>query len=201
MNKLIMHSSLHPVRRRLGLASVRCGLLLVSILCALAPAGVVNASEQASAVSRVGFVDIPYLIDRAPQALEAERRLADEFAPRQKELEVQRAQLAQMTAKLADMSSDLAEAEYSQLDRESRSLERRIKRNEQDFREDLNIQKNDEFKKVRILVLEAIAKFGEKNNYDLIVSDGVLFANKRIDVTERILDSLAIEFARLESAN
>ena len=176
-------------------------MVLLSMLCTLLPVSGVLATEQAAVVSRVGFVDIPYLIDRAPQALEAEQRLAAEFAPRQKELEVQRAELAQLAAKLADVSSELAESEYAQLDRESRSLERRIKRNEQDFREDLNIQKNNEFKKVRILVLEAIARFGEKNNYDLIVSDGVLFANKRIDVTERILDSLGIEFAKLQSTN
>jgi len=50
-------------------------------------------------------------------------------------------------------------------------------------------------------VLEAIARFGEQHDYDLIVSDGVLYANKRIDVTERILDSLVGEFARLQSAN
>ena len=158
-----------------------------------------NASEQAQ--SRIGFVDIPYLIDRAPQAVEAEQRLEAEFAPRQAELEYQRAQLAELAARLADSTLELPEVEIAQLERETRGLERRIKRSEQDFREELNIQKNNEFKKVRILVLEAIAKFGELHDYDLIVSDGVLYANKRIDVTERILESLESEFARLQSAN
>lgn len=164
--------------------------------------GLVQADESGQALSRVGFVDIPYLIDRAPQAVEAEQRLETEFAPRQEELEVQRAELAVLAARLADSTSlELPEAEIAQLDRETRGLERRIKRSEQDFREELNIQKNNEFKKVRILVLEAIAEFGEQHDYDLIVSDGVLFAHKRIDVTERILESLEREFARLQSAN
>ncbi|MFK8080780.1 MAG: OmpH family outer membrane protein [Granulosicoccus sp.] len=178
-------------------AAVILALALVSVLAAAI--GHAQGNELAS--SRIGFVDIPYLIDRAPQALEAEQRLETEFAPRQRELEVQRAELADVTARLADTSLELSEAEYAQLDRESRSLERRIKRSEQDFREELNIQKNNEFKNVRILVLEAIAQFGEQQDYDLIVSDGVLYANKRIDVTERILDSLMKEFTRLQSAN
>mgnify|MGYP000312102866 CR=1 FL=1 len=161
----------------------------------------VHADEQDVALSRIGFVDIPYLIDRAPQALEAERRLETEFAPRQKELEIQRAQLAELAARMADTSLELTEAELAQLDRETRGLERRVKRSEQDFREELNIQKNNEFKNVRILVLEAIAEFGKQQDYDLIISDGVLFANKRIDVTERILESLERENARLKSAN
>lgn len=174
--------------------------LVVAFLLVLSPS--VAFPDQSGVVSsRIGFVDIPYLIDRAPQAVEAEQRLETEFAPRQQELEIQRAQLAELAARLADASLELPEAELAQLDRESRGLERRIKRSEQDFREELNIQKNNEFKKVRILVLEAIAEFGEQQNYDLIVSDGVLYANKRIDVTERILESLEREFARLQSAN
>ena len=180
----------------------------VVLLVAMMQPGVVAAGgnpaladEQGAALSRIGFVDIPYLIDRAPQALEAEQRLETEFAPRQAELEEQRAQLAELTARLADTSLELQESEIAQLDRETRGLERRVKRSEQDFREELNIQKNNEFKNVRILVLEAIAEFGKKQDYDLIVSDGVLFANKRIDVTERILESLVRENSRLKSAN
>ncbi|MFK7995440.1 MAG: OmpH family outer membrane protein [Granulosicoccus sp.] len=182
------------------------GLRLPATIFALTLASIVyvaqaHAAETSAASSRIGFVDIPYLIDRAPQALEAEQRLETEFAPRQRELEVQRTALAELVARLADVTLELSEAEYAQLDRESRSLERRIKRSEQDFREELNIQKNNEFKNVRILVLEAIAQFGEQQDYDLIVSDGVLYANKRVDVTERILDSLVKEFTRLQSAN
>jgi len=156
---------------------------------------------KGAALSRIGFVDIPYLIDKAPQAVEAEQRLETEFAPRQAALKEQRDQLAELTARLNDNTLELSEADQIRLDRESRGLERRIKRSEQDFREELNIQKNNEFKKVRIQVLEAIARFGKTHEYDLIVSDGVLFAAKRIDVTERILESLVRENQRLQSAN
>lgn len=176
--------------------------LVLMVVSGLLPA---IADEQTNAndaaLSRIGFVDIPYLIDKAPQALEAEQRLETEFAPRQSELQEQRDQLRELTARLNDNSLELPEADQVRLDRETRGLERRIKRSEQDFREELNIQKNNEFKKVRILVLEAIARFGKTHEYDLIVSDGVLFAAKRIDVTERILESLVKENQRLQSSN
>ncbi len=158
-------------------------------------AAVGHAVADGAGASRIGFVDIPYLIDRAPQALEAEQRLESEFAPRQAELERQRAELAEMASRLVNGGLSLDEDERRRLDRETRGLERRIKRNEQDFREELNIRKNDEFKNVRILVLEAIASFGKEHDYDLIVSDGVLYANNRVDVTERILEYLAHDLA------
>lgn len=172
------------------------------VLLSLVLFGVANSTVAADTEnSKIGFVDIPYLIDQAPQALEAEQRLEAEFAPRQAELENQREELNLLSNQLLDVSTDLDETERSQMDVKARSLERRIKRSEQDFREELNIQKNNEFKRVRVLVLEAIAKFGKQNDYDLIVSDGVLFAAKRIDVTERILDSLVKDFTRLQSSN
>ena len=187
----VMTRTILPARRRARVVSAAAFLLALV-------AGTAVADEGGS---RIGFVDIPYLIDRAPQALEAEKRLEAEFAPRQAELEMQRAELAGLSARLDDLDGELSDDERQQLDRETRALERRIKRSEQDFREELNIQKNDEFKTVRVLVLEAIASFGKQHDYDLIVSDGVLFANPRIDVTERILESLLREHARLSSAN
>lgn len=194
---------LNTVNNRIGELPRLLSALVLLVL--ITGAGQLSADSKAgkdAALSRIGFVDIPYLIDKAPQALEAEQRLETEFAPRQAELKEQRDQLAQITAKLNDSTlENLTEDEHSRLDRESRGLERRIKRSEQDFREELNIQKNNEFKKVRVLVLEAIARFGKTHEYDLIVSDGVLFAAKHIDVTERILESLVRENQRLQSAN
>ena len=201
-----------------GVARVVARTLVLGTALALAPPvagpstglaraqGVADAPARAgvadaAALSRIGFVDIPYLIDRAPQALEAERRLEAEFRPRQAELERQRSELATLAARLADSSRTIDDAERTRLDREARGLERRIERDEQDFREELSIQKNNEFKTVRILVLEAIARFGKRLDYDLIVSDGVLYADERIDVTERILESLSREHARLQSSN
>ena len=118
-----------------------------------------------------------------------------------KSLAAAREQLADMNAELADISSELSDVNRLAVERDARALERRIKRSEQDFREELNIQKNNEFKFVRERVLDAIARFGREHDYDLIVSDGVLYANERIDVTERILEALTIEIAQRQSAN
>ncbi len=197
------HEDLHVIRATDSFFRLRYAVVafLLGLLLAALPVQADKLESDGAALSRIGFVDIPYLIDKAPQALEAEQRLETEFAPRQAELKRQRDELAELTARLNDNTLELAEADQIRLDRETRGLERRIKRSEQDFREELNIQKNNEFKKVRILVLEAIARFGKTNQYDLIVSDGVLFAAKRIDVTERILESLVKENLRLQSAN
>lgn len=174
---------------------------LIGLLAAVIIGLIGSSSVFAQGNTTIGFVDIPYLIQKAPQAVEAELRLEAEFAPRQAELAEERERLSVMSAELTDLDSGLSEDDRLRLDREVRALERRIKRSEQDFREELNIQKNNEFKHVRERVLDAIARFGREQEYDLIVSDGVLYANERIDVTDRILEALTVEIAQRQSSN
>ena len=150
------------------------------ILLLLLASGVANAGEI-----KLGFVDIPFLIDEAPQAHAASSRLEREFAPRQAIIKQQKAELEVLRSELDSTSLD--NAERATKEREYRKIERRMKRDEQEFLEELNIQKNQEFKKVRVYVLNAIATFAKSHNYDMIISDGVLFANKTVDVTDKVL--------------
>lgn len=137
---------------------------------------------------KIGFVDIPFLIDKAPQSQAASNRLEREFAPRQDSIKQQKAELDLLRSELD--SDTLSVAERAVIEREYRKTERRMKRDEQEFQEELNIQKNQEFKQVRVYVLDAIATFAKRHSYDMIISDGVLFANKRVDVTDKVLFEL-----------
>jgi len=133
--------------------TVRAALILLLLL-----AGRVAGAAEI----KLGFVDIPFLIDEAPQAQAASSRLEREFAPRQEIIKDQKAELEVLRTELD--SSSLDSAERAMKEREYRKIERRMKRDEQEFREELNIQKNQEFKKVRVYVLNAIATFAKSNN-------------------------------------
>jgi len=156
--------------------TVRSAIILLLLLAT----NVANAGDI-----KLGFVDIPFLIDEAPQAQAASSRLEREFAPRQLLIKEQKAEIEILHKELEDSSLSAAERAFKE--REYRKIERRMKRDEQEFREELNIQKNQEFKKVRVYVLNAIATFAKSHNYDMIISDGVLFANKTVDVTDKVL--------------
>ncbi|MCB1755136.1 MAG: OmpH family outer membrane protein [Gammaproteobacteria bacterium] len=145
---------------------------------------------EARADILIGFVDIPYLIDKAPQALEASQRLEEEFSPRQEKIASLQARLDEIRKRIDIEGVELSLIERKELEREAQKHERQIKRDQVEFREQLNIRKNSEFKKIRLIVLNAIEIFGKQNQYDLIVSDGVLYVNDAVDVTERILQQL-----------
>jgi outer membrane protein len=150
----------------------------------------VLASAAAAQEPKIGFVDIPFIIDRAPSAKAASARLEKEFAPKQKAIREKRALLKSKREQLEKDGLIMTAEQRTELEREIRAIERKLRGEEQDFREELNIQKNNEFKKVRLSVMEAINQLAKEEGFDLILSDGVLFSSKRFDLTENILEHM-----------
>ena len=91
--------------------TLRCAIIFLALVLS----GAVAAQEM-----KIGFVDIPFLIDEAPQAQAASIRLEREFAPRQELIKEQKAELEILREELEDDSLDSAalhrsETEYRQI--------------------------------------------------------------------------------------
>lgn len=148
-----------------------------------------SAQSMAAIPPVIGFVDIAYLIDHSPQSLQARERLEAEFLPRQQELTELREERSRVESDSTGVDNEDSEL-LQRGERDIRSIERRIQRLEQAFREDLNIKRNNELKSVRTRVLESVAVFARQEGFDLILTDGVLFASASVDVTQRVLEQL-----------
>ena len=160
---------------------------LMGLLAMLAAFSSSQSMAEASLV--IGFVDIAYLIDHSPQSLQARERLETEFLPRQQELTELREERSRVESDFTGVDSEDSEL-LQRGERDIRAIERRIQRLEQAFREDLNIKRNNELKSVRTRVLESVAVFARQEDFDLILTDGVLFASASVDVTQRVLEQL-----------
>ena len=147
---------------------------------------------------KVGFVNVAKVLEQAPQAEDARGRIEREFAPRDKELLAEQKGLRSMEDDLVKDGAMMSEAERSKLERDIRNLQREIRRAQEEFREDLNVRRNQELGKIQRQVLEVIRVLAENEDYDLIVSDGVLFAGDRVDITDEVLSLLRVEFAQLK---
>jgi outer membrane protein len=84
----------------------------------------------------------------------------------------------------------MSAAEHSKLDRDILTLQRDVKRKGDEFREDLNLRKNEEMNKLLGIIQSAISDIGKEENYDLIVYEGVAYASSAIDLTDKVLDKL-----------
>lgn len=139
---------------------------------------------------KIGFVNAAQVIEEAPQADLARKQLEKEFSPRDKEIIKEQKQLRKLEEKLSRDGPIMSENERVKLDRDIRTRKRELKRAQEEFREDLNIRRNEAFEKLRRRVFEVIVTIAEEQKYDLIVSDGVVYASKQIDITKLIIQQL-----------
>lgn len=144
---------------------------------------------------KVGFVNTAKVLEQAPQAEHARKKLQNEFAPRDKELVKSQKKLKKLEDKLSTDSAIMNEGKRREIEREILSQKRDIKRSQQEFREDFNIRRNEELGKLQRLVLKAIEKLAKEQKFDIIVGDNsVLYASQRVDITAKVLQVLRDQF-------
>lgn len=139
---------------------------------------------------KLGFVNAAKILEEAPQAEAARNKLEKEFAPRDKNLAASQKQLKSLEDKLTKDDSAVSDAERRKAERDIISQKRDFKRAQDEFREDFNIRRNEEFGKLQKLVYDTIVALAKQDSYDLIVSDGAIFASDRVDITNQVLQRL-----------
>lgn len=150
-----------------------------------------SAGSVIAADMNVGFVDTARVLKQAPQAELARKKLESEFAPRDQQVVEMRKTLKNMEDELAKDSTVMSELVRKKKERAIISQKRDIKRAREEFNEDLNIRRNEELAKLQKLVYEVIITLAKDENYDVILGDNVMFASKRVDVTDKVLQRLS----------
>ena len=156
--------------------------LLFAALLAVAPA--------ANADLKIGYVNAARLLDESPQAEEVSKRLKQEFSGREKDLLAKQNQLKKLQEQMTRDGSVMSESERGKLDRDILGLQRDLQRSNDEFREDLNLRKNEEMNKLLAVIQSAIEGIGKEQNYDLIVYEGVAYSSHSIDMTDMVLEKL-----------
>jgi outer membrane protein len=152
--------------------------------------GLLVAAEALAKEVKIGFVNVAQILQEAPQAEEARKRLEQEFAPRDKRLVNQQKELEKLQEKLNRDAAVMSESERSKLEREILSKQRELKRAQDEFREDFNLRRNEELGKLQREIFEAIKALAKEEDYDLLLTDGVVYASDKVDVTEKVKERL-----------
>ncbi len=148
----------------------------------------------ALAESKIGYVDVPYLIDNSPQAKAASSELETEFGPKQQQLQQKQQEFQQLQEELQKDGLVMSEEERAEAEDRLNQMKREIQRMQEGFREDLNIERNKAFKGVRQSVMEAVEALAEEEGYDLVVGQGALYASDAVNLTERVLERMEADY-------
>ena len=142
---------------------------------------------------KIGAVNAIRVLEKSPQADIARKMIEDEFSPRDKELIAEQKGIKELEDKFKKDRAILSEEENAKLERDIISKKRDLKRKQDEFREDLNYRRNEEMVKIQKQIIQSIQKVAKDNEYDLVLSEGVLYASPKIDMSGLVIDYLKKE--------
>jgi outer membrane protein len=150
-----------------------------------------GAGAAAAADYKIGFVNTERLFREAAPAKRAQQKLEKEFAVRDADIQKLTKQVRDLQASLEKDGVTMSEAERRNKERDLANLSRDLQRSQREFREDLNLRRNDELASVQERANKVIQQIAEAEKFDLILQDPVVFASQKIDITEKVVKALA----------
>ena len=143
---------------------------------------------------KIGVVNVPVLMDRAPQAKLAMDALQEEFAPRQREILAKQKEYEELGEKVQRDVAVMGETERRNAENDLRNMQREVTRLQNEFREDLNLRRNEELGNLQRALLDEVQTYAKSAGYDLVVGDGVLYASTAVNIAENVLRAMEANF-------
>lgn len=148
-----------------------------------------SLSAGVLAEGKIGFVNSQKILNDAPQAARAKKRIEKDFEKRDQDLQRIAKQLQGMQENLDKNAVTMAESERRTKEREFGELNRDFQRKQREFREDLSQRQNEETAAIFERVNKVIKQIAEAEKYDIIFQEAV-YANPRIDITDKVIKAL-----------
>lgn len=139
---------------------------------------------------KIGFVDVERIRRESAPAEAASRKLEKEFAPRAQDLQRRETQIKSLQSSLEKEAMTMAESERRTKEQELTRMTVDFQRLQREYREDLNLRRNQELAQLFQQADTVIKKIAEAEQFDLIVQEAV-FRSTRIDITDRVIKALA----------
>jgi len=155
----------------------------------IAGIALLSFSAGVQADSKIGFVNSQKILNDAPQAARAKKKIEKDFEPRDQELQRIAKQLKTMQENIDKNAVTMAEGERRTKEREFGDLNREFQRKQREFREDLSQRQNEEMAAIFERVNKIIKQLAEAEKYDIIFQEAV-YANPRIDITDKVIKAL-----------
>ena len=147
-------------------------------------------SNSYAADYKIGYVDVAKILNESPAAKAAQKKLEEEFNPRNKQLESKAKKINKQKEKLQKESDIMSNDQIESLKRKILKSERDLKRDATEAQEDFKLRRRDELGKIENKLKEVILKIAEGGKYDLIFTNAdVTYASDKtgINITAKVL--------------
>ena len=159
------------------------------ILLTVATLAAVMLSQAQAADLKIGFIDADRINRESVPAERATKKLEKEFAPREQELRKIEGQIKSLQGQLEKDGLTMSETDRRAKETELGRQTREFQRLQREFREDLNLRRNEELAALFERANRVIKQIFDSETYDVILQE-VVFASSRVDITDKVIRAL-----------
>jgi outer membrane protein len=144
---------------------------------------------------RIVVVDPNRVVESSPQYESARKALQLEVEERERGLRQQQEEITELKGKLERDGEIMSQSEMQRLQNDIRSRTRKLKYAQDEFQEDLSLRQNELRTKLARQVQEVVVELAKELEIDLVLSEGLVYYRKRVDISEQVIDRLKREFS------
>lgn len=153
-------------------------------------AALMLVSTVALAETKVGAVNVAKLMEDAPQAQAASSAIKQQFSAREKELVTERDSLKSLEQQYAKDREIMSAADREKTEADLRDRLRAFKRKSDAFTEEFNKARTEALSGLQNKIFEAIKEVAQSGNYDVVLSENVLYVSDKVNLTDEVLARL-----------
>ncbi len=161
-------------------------IVWIACICSLA----IGSAQAQQHNYKIGFVNTGIVLKEAPQARQVEERLKAEFLAREKILQQKKQELLDLERKINTDAPIMSQTAKRKMERELRLKLSQLKFEQQEFKEDQNLRRNEEIRNLQTVIASVLKRLGDEQKFDLILTEGVSYVSDAIDITPMIIDML-----------
>jgi outer membrane protein len=139
---------------------------------------------------KVGFVNSQKILTQAPQIEDINKRLQDRFAERKKALDSEQAELQSEGEEIERNSVLMTEDKANKARKDFVGKLQQFKAKEQQLAGEIQSSRSQELRELKRIVNQAAKEVAEAKKFDLIVTEGVVYVDDKLDLTEDLLEKL-----------
>jgi len=145
---------------------------------------------------KIGVVSVERILTEAPQVDAVNTSMLERFGPQRDALQAQEKEISKMQEDYKRNELVMTEDKLNELKKEIITKIQKLKQKEAMITREVSTVRNQELAVLQQQVRGIIDDIAKKGKYALVLSEGVAFADDKLDITDKVLEEMKAAFKK-----
>ena len=157
---------------------------------------VASSHAMAAGDLKIGFVSVEKLLTQSPQVDAVNAAMIERFGGKKEELQKLESEIKELQENYKRNELVMTEDKLEELKGKLIGKVQSFKQKEAALGQEVSTMRSQELAILQKSVRDIINTIAKKDNYDLILSEGVVFASDSLDITDVVLEEMKKSFKK-----